>query len=449
MIVFRSLYRFFSSRSLAIILLLGFVGVALVGGVIAQLGIAGVKWVRWLALNDLFQARWVAPLVVALMLNLLLCSLNRARTQFLTSEQIRGLLHFRQIATAIPIEDSYLVIEDELKARRFRIRSRAQVGSMQVAARWNGFSLFGSLLFHLSLVIAIAGFMVRSRKGFDCEFTLFPEQTGAVVSPTGDRLQIQLMEFGADYSLAPGGSSLQLRQRRSHLIVYRNNRFERVDTLSINHPVYVDGLGLFQADPIQVFVIRVRGPVADSSLGLAARHRPFAPRNSRVLVRDTILRLRENEPFVLAGRRYAVGLARLGAAYRKDSVVTRLPVQTPVFRLALADTGRFREQLLDTLRAEQSLAIGDQELSLLNIRQGTKIACRYDPALPWFYVAGAVFLLGMLLRLILPAYEFYAAITEEEGETVIRLGGRALGFFTSLRPLVNRIVDRLSLDAPR
>lgn len=162
------------------------------------------------------------------------------------------------------------------------------------------------------------------------------------------------------------------------------------------------------------------------------------------VVRDTIIRVRENEPFQPASfpGRLVGKSTRLGLIYKGDSAVGRLPVQIALFRLLPGDSGRAQEQLFDTLRADRPLKVANQQLSLLNVRQGTKLAYRYDPGLPWFYLAGALFLLGVLLRGFLPAYELYGTITEEEGETVIRIGGRALGLFTSLRPLVGRIVDR-------
>jgi cytochrome c biogenesis protein ResB len=427
MVVLRSLYRIAASRTVAVVLLLALAGIALLGSFVSQLSFAGVRWavagdrlhplIRALSLNDLFQARWLILLIVALMVNLVLCSLGRLRSRFLEPGQIRGLLHFRQIATAIPIGESFVLIEEELRLRRFRIRHRAHIGRLVWAARRNGVSLAGSVIFHLSLLIAVAGFLVRSQKGVEGELVLFPDQSGTVSLPTGDTLQVQLLESGTEYNLGPGASSYLLRQRRSSLILYRDNRFQRPATLSINHPVRDGSIGLFQADPAQLFIIRIIPP-------------------------DITLRVRENEPFELTGGRFFVGTARLGTVYLSDSVFGRMPVQAPLFRLVPGDSSRFREVLADTLRAEQPLALGKQRLSLLNIRQGAHIAYRYDPALPWFYVAGALFLLGMILRGFLPAYEFYGTITEEEGETVIRLGGRALGAFTSLRPLINRVVDR-------
>jgi hypothetical protein len=179
-----------------------------------------------------------------------------------------------------------------------------------------------------------------------------------------------------------------------------------------------------------------------------------------------VLRVRENEQFELEGcGTLAIAQARLGRIYRGDSIISRLPVQAALYRVKEPGTsspttgaspqqlgtapefpapGNSRGQslLIDTLRAERPLRVGSRQLSLLNVRQGTRVVYRYDPGLVWFYAAGALFVFGILLRGLLPAYEIHVAITDEEGETVIRLGGRALGLFTSLRPIVNAIVDR-------
>ena len=423
------LYRIVASRTVAVALLLGLAAVALAGSLIAQMSLAGVRWslagrevnalIRLLSLNDLFQARWVMVFVVLLMANLLFCGLGRLRPRFLQPDQIRGLLHFRQIATSIPIEESFLLIAEELRQRKFRLRRQARVGSILWAGRRNGLSLTGSLLFHFSLLVAVAGFFVRSQKGFDGELVLFPDQAALMPPVRGDSLQVQLVDFGVDYNVGPGLDNYLLRQRRSNIVVYDNGRFERAALLSINRPLQTHGIGFFQAEPAQSHVLRIVPP-------------------------DTVIRVRENETFELGGSVYRLGLARLGATYQGDSLVGYLPVQAPLFRLASADSGRLREQLVDTLRPDLPLVIGRQRLQLLNIRQGAKIAYRYDPALPFFLAAGATFLLGMLIRGLLPAYEVAGTISEEQGETVIRIGGRALGFFTSLRPMVNRIVEQFS-----
>jgi hypothetical protein len=156
-----------------------------------------------------------------------------------------------------------------------------------------------------------------------------------------------------------------------------------------------------------------------------------------------VFRVRENEQFELEGcGTLAIVTARLGRIYRGDSAISRLPVQAVLRRVAPGRSGRGALRLVDTLRTERPLKVGSRQLSLLNVRQGTRVVYRYDPGLVWFYAAGALFVFGILLRGFLPAYEIHAAVTDEEGETVIRLGGRALGLFTSLRPIVNAIVDR-------
>lgn len=461
-------YRFVSSRSVAVVLLLVLAGVAFVGSLVVQLSLAGAKWVldgstlhpliRTLGLDDLFRARWVLVLAGALVVNLLLCSVNRLRRRFLRPHHIRGLLHFRQIVTAIPIEESRLLIEEELRLHRFRVHVRSRVGSALISARRNGFSLFSSLLFHLSLLLGMAGFVVRAQEGQDGELVLFPDQAEQVVPVPGETLQVQLVDCGTDYNLGPGSDNYVLRQRTSDLILYANRRFERAVPLRINHPVLAHRISLFQGDPVQLHVIRLR-----RLAGPGRRHGPSAG--------DTTIRVRENEPFKLGGERFMLGLARLGTVHtrlqartrpapwswffpRRDTVFGRLPVQSALFRLLPADSGRFTRRPVDTLRLERPLTIAVPEgaghaeftLSLLNIRQGTKIGYRYDPARVWFLAAGALFLVGILLRGLLPAYELHAAITEEEGETVVRIGGRALGLFTSLRPLVNEIVGKFEAE---
>jgi hypothetical protein len=476
----RAAWRTASSRGVAVLLLLAIAAVALVGGTVAQLSAAGVPWavpgphlhplIRLLHLNDLFAARWVLVLAGLLMLNLLLCTLSRARPSLVQPEQMRGLLHFRQLATSIPVDESWLIIGQVLDARRFRVRTRIEVGRVLWTARRNRLGQLGSLIFHLSLVVALVGVALRSKRGFEGEFVLFPDQAISLVPSERDTLQVQLVESGTDYDLAPEGrrpasgvrdpstddgrrarttNDVLLRQRHSQIVLYDNGRFDRTTQLSINHPAGIAGINLYQGDPAQIFVLhatssRQRRPETGDGrpADFTGRRSPVA---SLLHLRDTTLRVRENETFALDAApspRYFFSLANLGSTWLHDSMVGSLPVQAALFRFDPSDSGAGRQLLVDTLRMEQPAEIDGRMLSLINIHRGTWISYRYDPALPWLYFAGAAFLLGILLRGFLPAYELSGSVTEEQGETIIRFGGRALGLFTSLRPLARQIVDR-------
>jgi hypothetical protein len=392
-----------------------------------------------LSLNDLFQARWLLLIAAALVVNLLLCSLARMRLRLVEPGQISGLLHFRQVVTSIPVTESATIIREELLDLRFHVRRQVRVGKTLISGRRNRLSLTGSIFLHLAFILAFVGFLVRSKKGVEGEFELFPEQTHAVIAPWGETLQVQLVDFGQSYSLGPGMENYILRQRLASLVLYRNNQFIRAATMGISRPVLFDGIGFFPAEPLQVFVVRAGQSVGRTSLT-----------SGQSGAADTVLRVRENEQFALDGAgTLAIATARLGRVYRGDSVVGRLPVQAALYRVKKGRTTGGAESSeedkltpVDTLRMEHPTRVGSRSLSLLNIRQGTLVVYRYDPGLNWFYAAGALFVLGLLMRGFLPAYEVYASVTDEEGETVVRLGGRALGLFTSLRPIVNAIVDR-------
>ncbi len=454
---FARLYRILASRSVALLLLVILALVAIAGGLISQLSRAGVALPALLArlsLNDLFAARWLLIVAAALAVNLLLCSLARMRLRLLEPGQIRGLLHFRQVVTSIPVAESATIIREELRERKFSVRRQAKTGRTLITGRRNRLSLAGSIFLHVAFILGFVGFVVRSKKGFEGEFELFPEQSHALVAPGGDTLQVQLVEYGESYSLGPGMDNYILRQRSASLVLYRNNHFVRAAVMEISRPVFFEGVGLFPAEPLQVFVVRAQGQKGSGVRGQGSGDR------------DTVLRVRENEQFELEGcGTLAIVTARLGRIYRGDSAISRLPVQAVLYRVNQRGTGlpssgaslqqlgtapefpapgnsRGQSLLVDTLRTERPLKVGSRQLSLLNVRQGTRVVYRYDPGLVWFYAAGALFVFGILLRGFLPAYEIHAAVTDEEGETVIRLGGRALGLFTSLRPIVNAIVDR-------
>jgi cytochrome c biogenesis protein ResB len=422
----RNAVRFAASRSLATVLLTALAACVVIGAFFSQLILAGAlrapagilrEVLRFLSFEDLFAARWLQALMLALLLNLLLCSFRRIRLRLLRPDQLAGLLHFRQIATAVPIDDSFDLIREELRTPGYRVRVERRTGCARLAARRNGLSLAGSILFHLSLIIGFLGFLVRGRQGFEGDVALFPETGAAVPLPRGDTLYVQLTGTAEEHNLGPGIGRTFLRRRSADLVLYRNDRYLRTARLSINRPARVDGLGLYLSDPVQVFVLRITPP-------------------------DTVVRVRERDPLIFAEPTglYACGLTRLGKVFQGDSVFSRFEPAVPLVKRAAPG----RDSVVDTLRLGRIAELGGRSISLLNVRPGARIAYRYDPGANWFYLAAALFLLGILLRGLLPAYEVHAAATEEEGETVIRLGGRALGLFTSLRPLFGRITDRLT-----
>ncbi|MEO0107653.1 MAG: cytochrome c biogenesis protein ResB [candidate division WOR-3 bacterium] len=428
-------YRLLASRTVTVILLLGFAGLVCFGRIASQsagtgLG-SGLNWfVAKLRLDDLFHARLLLFPTGALVGNLLLCALGRLRPRMPRPDELAGSIHFRQFATSIPVTDSWTLVEAELLAQGFRVRRRTEFGNILWTAESNPLGRLGSIVFHLALLVAVAGFVSRRDQVSEGVMTMFPDQGSDIILPTDDTLRVQLSGCWADYNLAPGRSNYTPRQVSSHLVLYRNHRFERDVLLQINRPASVRGTTLFQGEPAQIFVLRLRA--ADSS----GRTR-----------RDTVVRVRENQEFSLFASqapRYHIGLVPLGDLYFRDSLLGSLPALAVLTRTV--QTGDHDLSQFDTLRIGADTKIGDVRVNLLNIRQGASIIYRHDPARPWLEVAGALFLAGLFLRGIVPAYELSGSITEEEGETVVRLGGRALGLFTSLRPLLRRIAQLFELE---
>jgi cytochrome c biogenesis protein ResB len=227
---FTRLYRILASRSVALLLLVTLALVAIAGGLISQLSRAGVALPALLArlsLNDLFAARWLLIVAAALVVNLLLCSLARIRLRLLEPGQIRGLLHFRQVVTSIPVAESATIIREELRERKFSVRRQTKTGRTLITGRRNRLSLAGSIFMHVAFVLGFVGFVVRSKKGFEGDFELFPEQSHALVVPGGDTVQVQLVDYGESYNLGPGMDNYILRQRHASLVLYRNNHFVR------------------------------------------------------------------------------------------------------------------------------------------------------------------------------------------------------------------------------
>lgn len=128
-----------------------------------------------LGIDRIFKTSWFALLLGLFSCNIFVCSVTRLwrnvgnslKKSFLPSrsavEQCRHTMTFTAKTDCASAKD---LMEKQLKQRRFTTKTQPQGEGFQIVARKGALKDFGSLLFHLSIIILFIGGFIGSRFGY-------------------------------------------------------------------------------------------------------------------------------------------------------------------------------------------------------------------------------------------------------------------------------------------
>jgi cytochrome c biogenesis protein len=264
------LWRFFSSTRLALVLILVLTGLSLIGALVIQApsGIiadklsyqywlqeaANPKYGPWapllslLSVFDMFHSPWFLGAGVLLVINILICSLNRWRSlrnamyggtvkladAFYITGNIKGEL---STANKSPQE----AITRVLKRRGYRVRVEQYENKTYIAADKNGILRLSTFVSHLSLILFIIAFLIGSYFGFrDQGFVVAEDSQQEVGHNTG--LSLYLDSFVDEYY--PDGAP---KDYRSQVKLFENGTQVKSAIIRVNYPLMYKGVRFYQA----------------------------------------------------------------------------------------------------------------------------------------------------------------------------------------------------------
>lgn len=263
---------FFKSIKLTVVLILVFSGLGLIGIVFPQIPSTlsdysdGYTWwinniayeqfgiyantIGFLGFFDIFHSIWFFGTVLLLMLNILVCTVNRykgiktksgkAHVETNRDFYINSKTH-REYQSNSLISSIENKIDTVLKSRRYNFSKTRQEDTLFYAGNRNRFSVYGTYLVHLSLFIFIMGILLGKLYGFSNKsFIVFENNTKEVEYNTG--LSIRLNTFNDEYW--EDGTP---KDYRSEVDLYKNGQVVKSGLIKVNHPLIYEGIRFHQS----------------------------------------------------------------------------------------------------------------------------------------------------------------------------------------------------------
>lgn len=266
--IFYPLWNLLRSVKLTILLLIILAASSIIGTVIPQRGQGAMEFARELSpeafrllsnlgLFDMYHSLWFRLILVSLVLNLIVCSIDRFPSSwrlFKTSPNPDRKAPFKDI----PPEQSFVVNSNEvketdivkslIKARFRKFQDIKRDGDYVISAEKGRYSYFGVYLVHLSVLAILLGGMAGSFFGFEAYVNILEGTQVDTVTLKKERSPLKLgfkvgcEKFHVDFyeNGAPKEYRAELR-----FITGKNEIEDRI--VRVNHPVKFGGVTFYQA----------------------------------------------------------------------------------------------------------------------------------------------------------------------------------------------------------
>jgi cytochrome c biogenesis protein len=412
--VLQWLWRQFSSVRLAVILILVVTGLSLVGALLIQAPaeISGdpqaySSWVNMVSANkmggwapvlsalrlfNVFRSPWFIIACVLLMINILICTLNRWNSiksgirggsikqeeVFYTSGDSCGRIDNIQLVSA----DVALLSEKILKGRGYRARIQSDNTFLYIAADRNRYFKLGTYLSHFSLILFVLAFAAGNYLGFrEIKFSVAEGAFREVGHETG--LSLQLVSFVDEYydNGAP-------KDYRSEVILYEGAIPVKEATIQVNHPLVYKGVRFYQS----YFGPAVKMQIRDE--------------NGQDIFSGNITM---DDSFVIDGVQRYKGIIELdslqdiGQVNLISPAINAVDDIIPAGFIGVDIRNKNNEQIdLKLVELGKSRVIAGMEFTYLGESSYSGFQVSHDPASTIIWIASALFIFGMFAVLYFP-----------------------------------------------
>lgn len=373
------LWRLFSSMKLAVILLLMISGLSLMGTFIAP--------VRF------FQTWWFLAPGILLMLNIIICSINRWKSikAILQGGKIKQPESFFTAAgNKAETIDSHLspaevspLLENTLKRQGYRVRSDNAADGVCLAADKNRYFRLGTYLSHLSLIIFVLAYLIGSIFGFrDTNFIVIEGETREVGHNTA--LSLNLISFTDEYY-----TDNTPMDYRSEVVIYENGQEADRSLIRVNHPLAYAGIRFYQSffGPAVRIQLKQNGmDILYGNVALAgiSRSQGYQRPSGYLDIAEAGLSLRFISPAVNA----------------PDPMIAK-------GQLAVEVRQNDKQIGIGVLEKEIPLEIGDMELTYQEDIQFSGFQVSHDPGNILIWIASTLFFAGMIMVLFFPYQQLW------------------------------------------
>lgn len=445
--LFDSLWGFFSSTKLAIVLILVIAVASFVGALIVQVpeGLAAdpVEYGRWLStvrgkygiltdaysalgLFDIYHVFWFQALLVVLIFNTLICTINRLPTLWSSvysprvkvadamfrNAPIRASIKFKQPGgqkgAPRPGKETTDAAFSVLSDNRYKVFFEQEGGATHFYADKNGVFKLGTIITHVSLVILMIGAVMGTVFGYADSGFIVPEgKTYQVPSQTGENFLVRADKFQAEFD-----ESGRPRDYWSDLVVIDGGQEVMKQRIRVNDPLEYKGVRFHQSFYGPSPVVEVK----DSQ--------------GRVVFSDIM-------PLSQSSGPNSVGWTGLGST--DVELVASLPFN--------GDTSRplgvqfYKGQAIvgrDSVKPGETKTVGDYQVTYKSFAQFTGLRVVKDPGVPIVWLACTLLVVGICLTLYLPRRRIWGRITGQE----LSIAGTA-DKTVNFRPEFDRLVEAI------
>jgi len=261
-------WKFFASVRLTVVVLLALAATSIIGTLVPQnedpaayvraFGPAGYRWLQALGVFDMYHAWWFELLLLLLVVNILVCSVDRLKSTW-------GIIFARQPnyrpdrfhASSIqadfkaPTAPEALVpvLREQIAMRFKRLETLAgDAGATMVCAERGRLSRLGVYAVHLSVVLLVIGGLIGAIWGFEGYVNIAEGEAADTLTLRKDG-QPRHLPFAIrcnDFSLSfyPNGAP---KEYRSSLSLVRDGRVIAEKEIIVNDPLRFEGINIFQS----------------------------------------------------------------------------------------------------------------------------------------------------------------------------------------------------------
>ncbi len=252
----RSVWKFFASVKLAIVLLILLTAASVLGTLIPQGRSAAEYAARYgslsglftgLRLTSLYQSAWYLAILFLFALNTIVCTLSRLGPKWrrafrpapeTDAKAVSSMRLSSRFRLPLPVASARDGIAGRLTARRYRLDESAQGERRVILARKRRLGWFGSDIVHLGLLVILAGGLTSGLGGRRAQLSLSDGQTADVPHAS---FQVRLDKFETEYY--PDGG---VKDWKSTVTVVDGGAPVLTRIVEVNEPLTYKGFSFYQ-----------------------------------------------------------------------------------------------------------------------------------------------------------------------------------------------------------
>ena len=466
-----SLWTFFASVRLTVVVLLVLAALSIIGTLIPQnqnpsdyfraFSPFVYQLLSTLDIFDMYHSWWFQGTILMLALNIIVCSIDRMqktwsvlfpKTRTFNLDSFRKRKNRIEMYIDKPMDELRDVCRKQVRAFRY-CRNEAVDGGFAITAekgRWTRLGVYGV---HLSIVVLLIGGLIGSKFGFE-GYVNIPE--GETVDTIDLRFtnQTHRLNFAIrcdDFDVRFYEEGNRPKEFRSTLVIVENNRDVVKKDIIVNDPLRYKGVSIYQSSYGKLNPMRDQTVVPETlpeqisltvqsttsgmiySLKAKLKQPVTLPEKQGTLVLDGFQREAEFKTMALGPSFTATLTPKEGLSQK-----ILLPVRFPKF-----DTMRGGAVIVSVDMAE--LAAKSKPADTTRYYTGLQVV--YDPGIWVVYIGFIMMITGCVVAFFMSHQQVVIEVTQARKGMRVMIAGKANKNKVGLQQKLSRLAERLKGEA--